>query len=99
MVEAMRSPASGREQRTPGGGRLRRHPLGGSGPDTPDSAAERTRSWHQSSRLFAMAANGDDDKVRLGGMALANGVLVHGPSSWACAIRTGDGELQVASAY
>jgi uncharacterized protein YqhQ len=38
-----------------------------------------------------------DDKVRLGGMALANGVLVHGPRAWACAVRTGDGELKVAS--
>jgi uncharacterized protein YqhQ len=36
-----------------------------------------------------------EDKVRLGGMALANGVLVHGPKSWACAIRTDDGELKV----
>ena len=40
-----------------------------------------------------------DEKVRLGGMALANGVLVHGPSAWACAIRTADGELKVASEY
>jgi uncharacterized protein YqhQ len=40
-----------------------------------------------------------DEKIRLGGMALANGVLVHGPRSWACAIRTEDGELQVASEY
>jgi uncharacterized protein YqhQ len=39
-----------------------------------------------------------DDKIRLGGMALANGVLVHGPSSWACAIRRDDGTLEVASA-
>jgi uncharacterized protein YqhQ len=38
-----------------------------------------------------------DDKIRFGGMALANGVLVHGPHSWACAIRTRDGELRVAS--
>jgi uncharacterized protein YqhQ len=30
-------------------------------------------------------------------MALANGVLVHGPTSWACAVRTGDGEVKVAS--
>src|SRR5215203_4315172 len=37
-------------------------------------------------------------KVRLGGMALANGVLVHGPTSWACAVRLPDGELKVASA-
>jgi len=39
-----------------------------------------------------------DEKIRLGGMALANGVLVHGPSSWACAIRRDDGTLEVASA-
>jgi uncharacterized protein YqhQ len=37
------------------------------------------------------------DRVRLGGMALENGVLVHGPSYWACAVRTDDGELKVAS--
>ena len=36
------------------------------------------------------------EKVRLGGMALLNGVLVHGPNAWACAIRGEDGELQVA---
>src|SRR6266508_621972 len=38
-----------------------------------------------------------EEKVRLGGMALANGVLVHGPTSWACAIRTDDGRLEVAA--
>ena len=38
-----------------------------------------------------------DEKVRLGGMALQNGVLVHGPTSWAVAVRTDDGELRVAS--
>jgi uncharacterized protein YqhQ len=37
-------------------------------------------------------------KVRLGGMALSNGVLVHGPTAWACAIRTPAGEIEVASA-
>jgi uncharacterized protein YqhQ len=37
-------------------------------------------------------------KIRLGGMALSNGVLVHGPSSWACAIRTDGGAIKVASA-
>ena len=31
-------------------------------------------------------------------MALPNGVLVHGPTAWACAVRTPDGELRVASA-
>ena len=56
---------------------------------------------------MADAANGDRgpfpetgvdtsiDKVRLGGMALANGVLVHGPTSWACAVRTTDGKIKV----
>jgi uncharacterized protein YqhQ len=36
-------------------------------------------------------------KIRLGGMALANGVLVHGPRHWAAAVRTPQGELRVAS--
>jgi uncharacterized protein YqhQ len=39
------------------------------------------------------------DEIRLGGMALANGVLVHGPSAWACAIRLPDGRLEVASDF
>jgi uncharacterized protein YqhQ len=43
------------------------------------------------------AQDAGPDKVRLGGMALTNGVLVHGPTSWACAIRTTDGDLKVAS--
>src|SRR4029453_1728457 len=38
-----------------------------------------------------------EEKIRLGGMALANGVLVHGPTAWACAVRTPNGELEVAS--
>ena len=37
-------------------------------------------------------------KVRLGGMALSNGVLVHGPTAWACAVRTEEGEIRIASA-
>jgi len=39
----------------------------------------------------------EESKVRLGGMALPNGVLVHGPTSWACAIRRGDGTIEVVS--
>src|SRR5438552_10090362 len=39
-----------------------------------------------------------EQKIRLGGMALADGVLVHGPKAWAVAIRADDGELKVASA-
>jgi uncharacterized protein YqhQ len=40
-----------------------------------------------------------EEKIRLGGMALANGVLVHGPTAWACAVRTDAGGLELASGY
>jgi len=36
-------------------------------------------------------------KLRLGGMALRNGLLVHGPSHWAAAVRSKDGSVRVAS--
>jgi uncharacterized protein YqhQ len=39
----------------------------------------------------------DSKKLRLGGMALQNGLLVHGPTHWAAAIRAKDGEIKVAS--
>src|SRR5918911_980924 len=38
------------------------------------------------------------EKIRLGGMALQNGVLVHGPRAWAAAIRLPDGRVEVAAA-
>ncbi|HWK28808.1 MAG TPA: DUF1385 domain-containing protein [Solirubrobacter sp.] len=38
-----------------------------------------------------------ENKLRLGGMALRNGLLVHGPTHWAAAIRNDAGEIQVAS--
>ena len=38
-----------------------------------------------------------DEKLRLGGMALRNGLLVHGPTHWAAAVRAADGEIRVAS--
>jgi uncharacterized protein YqhQ len=37
------------------------------------------------------------EKIRLGGMALANGVLVSGPTSWAATVRVADGTLRTAS--
>src|SRR5688500_4046208 len=43
-------------------------------------------------------AKGGQAKVRLGGMALSNGVLVHGPTAWACAIRTEEGAIKIVSA-
>src|SRR3954465_8999311 len=44
-----------------------------------------------------MTAPVPDDKLRLGGMALRNGLLVHGPSHWAAAVRADDGSVKVAS--
>ncbi|MFI5123482.1 MAG: hypothetical protein ACHQJ5_11360, partial [Vicinamibacteria bacterium] len=37
------------------------------------------------------------DRLRLGGMALRNGLLIHGPTSWAVAARAGNGQIEVAS--
>ena len=38
-----------------------------------------------------------EGKLRLGGMALRNGLLVHGPTHWAAAVRAADGSIKVAS--
>ena len=38
-----------------------------------------------------------DSPLRLGGMALRNGLLIHGPTSWAVAARNSDGGIEVAS--
>ena len=40
---------------------------------------------------------GRPKKLRLGGMALRNGLLVHGPTHWAAAVRRPDGSIEVAS--
>jgi uncharacterized protein YqhQ len=37
------------------------------------------------------------ERLRLGGMALRNGLLIHGPTAWAAAARTPDGAIEVAS--
>jgi uncharacterized protein YqhQ len=37
------------------------------------------------------------EKLRLGGMALRNGLLVHGPTHWAAAVRRRDGTIATAS--
>jgi uncharacterized protein YqhQ len=44
-----------------------------------------------------MSESRTGNKLRLGGMALRNGLLVHGPTHWAAAIRGRDGRIQVAS--
>jgi uncharacterized protein YqhQ len=36
-------------------------------------------------------------KLRLGGMALRNGLLIHGPTHWAAAVRDRDGQIEVAA--
>jgi uncharacterized protein YqhQ len=40
----------------------------------------------------------EKQRLRLGGMALRNGLLIHGPTHWAAAVRGPDGSVQVASA-
>jgi uncharacterized protein YqhQ len=47
--------------------------------------------------MSAAAETGRVEKLRLGGMALRNGLLVHGPEHWAAAVRSRHGELVVAS--
>jgi uncharacterized protein YqhQ len=37
------------------------------------------------------------DRLRLGGMALRNGLLIHGPTHWAAAVRDREGQIEVAS--
>ena len=39
----------------------------------------------------------DSSRMRLGGMALANGLMVHGPTQWAAAVVDDDGQTLVAS--
>jgi uncharacterized protein YqhQ len=43
------------------------------------------------------ASRGGAEKLRLGGMALRNGLLVHGPSHWAASVRAPDGTIRTAS--
>ena len=38
-----------------------------------------------------------EEKLRLGGMALRNGLLVHGPTHWAAAVRDDEGNVVVGS--
>src|ERR671923_224119 len=44
-----------------------------------------------------MTAPVPEEKLRLGGMALRNGLLVHGPTHWAAAVRDEDGTIRTAS--
>jgi uncharacterized protein YqhQ len=42
-------------------------------------------------------ASEEQQRLRLGGMALRNGLLIHGPTHWAAAVRAADGSVEVAS--
>src|SRR3954447_22084810 len=42
-------------------------------------------------------AEKDSEGLRLGGMALRNGLLIHGPTHWAAAVRDREGGIEVAS--
>ncbi|HEX5990805.1 MAG TPA: DUF1385 domain-containing protein [Solirubrobacterales bacterium] len=42
-------------------------------------------------------AGDEPQKLRLGGMALRNGLLIHGPTHWAAAVRDRDGAIEVGS--
>jgi uncharacterized protein YqhQ len=45
-----------------------------------------------------MSGNGaSPERLRLGGMALRNGLLIHGPTAWAVAARAPNGSIEVAS--
>src|ERR1700709_943677 len=56
------------------------------GPDSERSGSERSGSEREGRA-----------KLRLGGMALRNGLLVHGPTHWAAAVRRDDGTIHAAS--
>jgi uncharacterized protein YqhQ len=51
----------------------------------------------EASRNGDRASGADEYVLRLGGMALRNGLLIHGPTSWAAAARDEQGEIQLAS--
>ena len=61
--------------------------------------AERTNAGGRPSAMDdrRRAVAEKNDKLRLGGMALRNGLLVHGPDHWAAAVRADDGTISVAS--
>jgi len=63
-----------------------------------DSAANRDpESMSDQRSTGSNGAGPERPKLRLGGMALRNGLLIHGPTSWAIAARSAAGEVEVAS--
>ena len=60
----------------------------------PRTCGARVRALHRPDRIGDGVS---DQKLRLGGMALRNGLALFGPTSWAAAVRTPDGGIRVAS--
>ena len=62
-------------------------------PEIPEAEAS-----HNGSGSNGTGPSGSTEHLRLGGMALRNGLLIHGPTSWAAAARNArTGEIDVAS--
>ena len=93
-------------------GRLRLPPAARAGhvhgrPARARARRARRRRRHRARRRFLRVARAEvpgwlraehgSSGLRLGGMALRNGLLVHGPTSWAIAVRNSAGEVEVAS--
>jgi uncharacterized protein YqhQ len=54
-------------------------------------------SAHRTLGAHGNGAGAEEPPLRLGGMALRNGLLIHGPRAWAAAARTRDGRIEVSS--
>ncbi len=63
----------------------------GTGEEGPDPSMSEAREHTEGQ------GSAPKDQLRLGGMALRNGLLVHGPTQWAVAVRNKAGEIEVAS--
>ncbi|UJA18880.1 DUF1385 domain-containing protein [Thermoleophilia bacterium SCSIO 60948] len=64
-------------------------------PETTESPAIRLEP--EATEPPPPAPDSDHEPIRLGGMAMRNGLLIHGPTGWAAAVRKRSGELEVAS--
>lgn len=63
----------------------------------PTNGAPRSSSNGDRAGGWEIRDVGAGEKLRLGGMALRNGLLIHGPTSWAAAARSRSGDVEVAS--
>ena len=62
----------------------------------PGGARPPTYCYPASRGVYGEAVS-SEQPLRLGGMALRNGLLIHGPTHWAAAVRDRHGEIRVAS--